>query len=80
MKKETEIKEVKIGDVFYSEYFNSWCQVVGFAENNYFFFKRNERDVPTKSRIKTEYLIENKLIFRNPCFELLSNIKEERIK
>lgn len=72
-----KITEVKRGDVFYSEYFNSWCQVVGFAEDGYFFFKRNKKDIPIKSRIKIDYLIDNRLIFRNPDFELLSNIKQK---
>jgi hypothetical protein len=69
-----KIEKVKIGDVFYSKYFNSWCQVVGFADDDYFFFKRNEGDIPMKSQIKTDYLIENKLIFRNR--ELYPNQKQ----
>ena len=60
-----KIEKVEIGDVFYSKYFNSWCQVVGFAENDYFYFKRNEKDIPMKSQIKTDYLIEHNLVFRN---------------
>jgi hypothetical protein len=59
------IKEVKLGDVFYSIYFESWCQVVGLLEDGYFMFKRNRNDRPMKSRIKQSYLLENNLIFRN---------------
>jgi len=60
-----KIEKVEIGDVFYSKYFNSWCQVVGFAENDYFYFKRNEKDIPMKSQIKIDYLVEHNLVFRN---------------
>jgi len=59
------IQKVKLGDVFYSEYFNSWCQVTGLLEDGYFMFKRNRNDRPMKSRIKQSYLLENNLIFRN---------------
>jgi len=56
---------VKIGDVFYSDYFESWCQIVEFLEDGYFLFKRNKKDKPIRSRIKCSYLLDNNLIFRN---------------
>lgn len=59
------IQKVKVGDVFYSDYFNNWCQVIGLLEDGYFMFKRNSKDRPMKSRIKQSYLLENNLIFRN---------------
>lgn len=57
--------KVKVGDVFYSDYFNSWCQVIELLGDGYFMFKRNANDRPMKSRIRCSYLLENNLIFRN---------------
>jgi hypothetical protein len=63
------MKKVKVGDVFYSEYFNSWCQVIEILDDGHFLFKRNKKSPPLKSRIKTDYLLENNLIFRNNYFK-----------
>lgn len=68
------MEKVEIGDVFYSEYFNSWCQVVELLEDGYFLFKRNRLDSPMRSRITTKYLLDKKLIFRNSSFEELSKL------
>ena len=57
---------VKVGDVFYSDYFNSWCQVVKLLKDGHFMFKRNRNSIPLRSRIKVDYLLDNNLIFRNP--------------
>lgn len=57
--------KVKIGDVFYSGYFNSWCQITKILDDGHFLFKRNRESSPLLSRIKTDYLLENNLIFRN---------------
>lgn len=62
------MKRVKVGDVFYSEYFNSWCQIIKIFSNGYFIFKRNRKSIPLLSRIKVDYLLENNLIFRNNYF------------
>jgi hypothetical protein len=73
-----KITEVKRGDVFYSEYFNSWCQVTEILKNGFFYFKRNRKSIPLLSRIKTDYLIENRLVFRNPDFDYLSKLKDNK--
>jgi hypothetical protein len=73
------MKKVKVGDVFYSEYFDSWCQVVKILDDGHFLFKRNKKSSPLKSRIKTDYLLDNNLIFRNNYFKF-DNKQNERNK
>ena len=54
--------KARVGDVFYSEYFLNWCQILEILPDKYFIFKTNGKTL--KSHIKTTYLEEGNYIFR----------------
>ena len=71
--KKMEKQRAKIGDVFYSDYFGAWCQILEIYPTKNFKFKVYKGNLECKlkwggnilrSEITTKYLEERHLLFR----------------